>query len=63
MSKIYYLGNTSAYGQAAQRADGQWFVRYKTTWGIHKVWGKWKPAAEPSAKFEVPHSGKARLPK
>lgn len=56
---IFAIGNLDR-SQAAQRADGQWFIRNR---GLHGYWGRWSTCFKrPDAAWYNPRLGRARLP-
>lgn len=55
---IFAVG-TAGTKQAAQRADGQWFYRVRTS----AQWGRWLPCeGRPDHAWYDPRAGRARLP-
>lgn len=63
--QIFSIGS-GRYMQAARRADGKWFVRFRRMRGPYVVWGKWEHAApnrRPDHAWYNPNAGRARLPK
>lgn len=63
MADIYEYGVDHRI-QNAQRADGQWFERHRSTGRFGYGWTKWSPCAAKNERAGLnTYAGQARLPK